>query len=344
MSVSNFVPTIWSARVQANLDKSLVLGAQANRSYEVDAQSGTARINQVGDIPVSTHTKGGTVTYAEPYSTQRSLTLNQRKIAAFRVDDLDAIQANVNLVEEYSARLAYALRDDIDRYVASLYTGAGAGDVAVDITTITAGEVRNAFANMAELMDANNVPMEGRWAVVSPKTRSAMFQDTALTQPTSDGDTALRSGSIGQFMGFNLFMSNNLSGTGVTVTLTAAASQGDTTLTVSALSASVPAGAILTFGAGRYARVTATAATSATSITVAALTVDIANSSVATYVKVRKCMFGTSTAITWAMNLEPNVEAMRDISTTDDYIRAEQNYGALVVEPYALGTLTVTEA
>ena len=344
MSITNFVPTVWSARLQEHLDKGLVIAARANRSYEVDARSGTAKINQVGDIPVTSHSKGSTVTYAEPYSTQKTLTLNQRSIAGFLVDDLDAVQANINLVENYSQRMGYSLRDDIDRYTASLYSSAGAGDVAIDIVAVAASEVRDAFAEMGELLDANSVPMEGRWAIVSPKVRASMFKDTGITQATDQGDQALAAGSIGRFMGFDLFMSNNILGTGVTVTLSAAASQGDTALTVASLPGDVPAGTILTFGPGQYARVTAAASATDTSLTVATLTVDIADASTATYVQVRKCMFGTSAAITMAMNLQPDVEALRDKDTTDDYVRAEQNYGALVIEPYALGTLSATEA
>lgn len=345
MAVSNFVPTIWSARLKSNLDKALVLaGRITNSNWQGDAQSGTVHIHAVGDIPVSSHSKGTSVTYAEPYSLRQTLTLNQRKIAGFKTDDLDTIQANIGLVEQYSTRMAYSMSDDIDRYVASLYTGAAAGDVAIDVTSVAASEVRDAFAAMGRILDSNNVPSTGRWAAVSPIAKEAMFKDTNLTQATPGGDAMLASGSIGRFMGFDIFMSNNISGTGVTVTTTAAAAQGATTLAVSSLSAAVPAGTILTFGPGKYARVTANAAASATSITVAALTVGIASGDVATYIKVRKCMFGTTEAITFAQNQYPSVEALRDVSTTDDYIRAQQNYGALVVHPYALGTLSVTEA
>lgn len=344
MSVSNFVPTIWSARVQANLDKALVIGARANRSYEVDARHGTAKINKVGDIAVSAHSKNGTVSYGAPYSTQQTLTLNQRKIAAFKVDDLDAVQANIDLVEQYSRRLGYSLADDVDRYIAGLYTSAGAGDVAIDIASVAASEVRDAFADAGALLDMNNVPRDGRWALLSPKFQAAMFKDTAITQATDRGDAILASGAIGRFMGFDLFPTNNLLGTGVTVTLSANEVQGDTTIAVNALAGAIPNGTILTFGPGKYVRLTAAADVSDTSLTVAPLTVDIASGSTATYVKVRKAMFGTSDAITMAMNLNPRVEALRDVSTTDDYVRAEQNYGALVLEPYALGTFTVTEA
>lgn len=345
MSVTNFAPTIWSARTKAHLDKALVIAGRANRDWEGDAQHGTVRINEVGDVPVNTHSRGSTIAYSDPASRQLTLTLNQRKIAGFKVDDLDKVQANIDLVDRYARRLGYALADDIDRYVASLYTSAGAGDVPLTLTgTVTAGTIRNGFADAGAMLDANNVPREGRWAIISPIMQAVMFKDTAIAQATDRGDDILSSGSIGRFLGFDLFLSNNLSGTGVTVTLSAAAAAGDTTLAVTATSAAIPAGTILTFGAGRYARVTADASSGATSLTVAMLTVGIPDGATATYVKVRKALFGTSDAITFAQNLHPRVEALRDISTTDDYVRAEQNYGALVVEPYALGTITATEA
>ena len=97
------------------------------------------------------------------------------------------------------------------------------------------------------------------------------------------------------------------------------------------------------FGGGQEVRTTAAAIATATSITVEAVTTDIADNTAATYVKVSKCLYGTNDAITFGMNLTPMVEALRDKDTTDDYIRAEQNYGRLVLEPYALGTLSTTE-
>lgn len=345
MSVGNFIPTIWSARVKANLDKALVIAGRANRDWEADAQHGTVRINEVGDVPVNTHSKGATIEYSDPASRQLTLTLNQRKIAGFKVDDLDKVQANIDLVERYSRRLGYALADDIDRFIANLYTGAAAGDVPLTLTgTVSAGTIRNGFADAGAMLDANNVPKEGRFAIISPIMQAVMFKDTAITQATDRGDEILSSGSLGRFLGFDLFLSNNLAGTGVTVTLSADASAGAESLSVDALSGAVPAGTILTFGAGRVARVTADADAADTTLAVAALTVDIPDGSVATYVTTRKALFGTSDAITFAQNLHPKVEALRDVATTDDYVRAEQNYGALVVEPYALGTITATEA
>ena len=114
MSVSNFKPTIWSARVKANLDKALISSSIVNRDYEEEAQSGSARINQLGQIAVSSHSKNSTVSYQEPYSLQTNFNLDQRRIAGFKVDDPDAVQSNINVVEGYSRRMGYGLAEAID--------------------------------------------------------------------------------------------------------------------------------------------------------------------------------------------------------------------------------------
>ena len=342
MSVDNFKPQLWSDRIQANLDKRLVSSLAVNRNYEVDARHGVAKINQAGDIAVSSHAKNGTVAYGVPASAQKTLTLNQRKVAAFKVDDVDAVSANIQLVETYAQRMGYALADDIDRYIFGLYTSAGLPDIAIDIISVAASEVRNAFADMAANLKLNSVPGQP-WVILSPRAYAGLMKDTAVTQATDRSDAVLATGALGNFMGVNIYTSNNLSGTGVTVTLDGAVAPGDTSVDVDALSAGVAAGTLLTFGGGMYLRTTATAAGSATSISVLAATVAIPDNAVATYTKASKCLYGTSDAITFAMNLMPSVERLRDKDTTDDYVRAQQNYGALVLEPYALGTLTTTE-
>ncbi|MDQ3547870.1 MAG: hypothetical protein M3439_03535 [Chloroflexota bacterium] len=72
--------------------------------------------------------------------------------------------------------------------------------------------------------------------------------------------------------------------TAVTVTTTAAAAIGATTVAVTALTGPIPSGTILDFtGAGKFALLTAAAATGATTLTVEALTTALASGDVATY-------------------------------------------------------------
>ena len=60
MSIQNFIPTIWSARLLNHLDKSHVYLNLLNRDYEGEIKNfgDTVKINQVGDVSIKDYTKG----------------------------------------------------------------------------------------------------------------------------------------------------------------------------------------------------------------------------------------------------------------------------------------------
>lgn len=348
MAVTNFIPQIWSARVLANLDRALVLAGLTNRDYEGEVQQfgDQVRITRPGNIPAVTYSAGATISYGAPFSAQQTLSINRRSIAAFRVDSLARVQANVDLVEAFSQRIGFSMADDIDRAIAAEHAQAQAGSVALNVSgAITAGALTDAFANAGALLSATSTPSQGRWAVISPLTVAAIARDSRVWQglQTADRVATAGPGFLGRFMGFDLYESNNLLGTGTAVTLTANAAQGATTLAVTALANAVPAGAVLTFSPGHIVRVTANAAATATSVTIAPLEWPLLSGASATHIRVRACLFGTNDAITLARQVVPAFEVLRDRDTTEDFVRAEQAYGLRTVEPLALGVMNVTE-
>ena len=74
-----------------------------------------------------------------------------------------------------------------------------------------------------------------------------------------------------------------LSENGTRVTLTAGAAEGAVTIAFAATTNPIPAGTLLYFGVGKYARTTAVAAAGATSVAVEALPAALLNADVATY-------------------------------------------------------------
>ena len=208
MSLTNFIPTIWSARLLANLDKALVYGNLVDRSYEGEVRFGnTLKLNRPDSITVGNYT--GTITYQTPTSTQRTLTIDQQRYFAFKVDDISRVQANVDLVDAYSQRAAYALADSVDQYIASLYPAAGAGIATLDITATTP-KVYEAFVELGRLLDEKNVPRQERWVVVSPKVYAALLKDQNFVRSTEAGQQMLLTGAVGQVAGFSVFVSNNV--------------------------------------------------------------------------------------------------------------------------------------
>ena len=126
MSIKNFIPTLWSARLQANLDKKLVYADVVNHDYEGEIKKlgDKVKINQIGPITIKDYLTGDGAPkkLADPEevtSTQQELVIDKAKYFNFKVDDIDAAQANVKLVDKAMDRASYAIGDVIDQHIAS---------------------------------------------------------------------------------------------------------------------------------------------------------------------------------------------------------------------------------
>lgn len=218
MAISTFIPTIWEARLLAHLDKNLVYGNLCNRDYEGDIRNfgDTVKINQIGDVSVKDYTKGAPITVDDVDGTPTELHIDQQKYFAFHVDDVDAAQANVNLVDGAMARASYALRDVIDQYIASFHKSAGVtiGSSTTPIHITTADEAYGNLVDLKGALDDKNVPSEGRWVVVPSWFYGLMLKDNRFVAAgTTKTDTVLGNGYIGSAAGFNIYQSNNVPNT-----------------------------------------------------------------------------------------------------------------------------------
>lgn len=220
MSISTFIPTIWEARLLAHLDKALVYGNLVNRDYEGDIrqQGDTVKINQIADITVRDYKKGTDITIDDVDGTPTTLTISQDKYFAFKVEDVDAAQANVNLVDAAMARASYAMRDVVDQYIAGFHTAAGVTDgLGNDTTPLSITSATKAYESLVDLkgaLDDANVPADGRFAVVPSQFYGFMLKDSRFVAAgTTKTDTVLTNGYIGQAAGFQIYQSNNVPNT-----------------------------------------------------------------------------------------------------------------------------------
>lgn len=221
--ISTFIPTIWEARLLAHLDKVLVYGNLVNRDYEGDISSfgDTVKINQIQDITIQDYQRDGNITYNQVDGTPTELHIDQQKYFAFKVDDVDAAQANVNLVDSAMQRAAYRLRDTVDQHLAAHHSkagiveGLGSDDKPVALTT--PAKAYEALVDMKGALDDENVPSEGRWTVVPSWFYGLMLKDDRFVAAgTNKTDAVLGNGFIGQAAGFNIYQSNNVPNVGKT--------------------------------------------------------------------------------------------------------------------------------
>lgn len=221
MSLENFKPAIWSAKLFTRLQKNLVFASVVNRDYEgeIKGYGSSVKINEIGDINVSNYSSGGTLTWQTLTDAQKILLIDQAKTFSFSIDDVDAAQMNPKVMNAAMQAASYAIADTVDQFIAGLYAGAGItnstylGTATTPISTTT-GNVLLTLSYLQRYMDEANVPTQQRFMVIPPWLHQKILLTevggiSATAEPKVFSDDVLTSGYVGQLYGFNLLLSNN---------------------------------------------------------------------------------------------------------------------------------------
>lgn len=218
MSVANFIPTIWSARLLRHLDKKHVYASLANRDYEGEIKNygDTVKINQIGNVEIKDYTKGKDLdTPDELNGEQQMLTIDQGKYFNFSVEDVDNAQTNPKLMDKAMQRAGYGMNDVTDSFVANLmYVNAAAKNMlgSDDSPLVpTADDAYDMLVDLGTLLTEANVPIEGRWAVIPAFYHGLLLKDKRFVGNGTDYNKAiLEGGEVGAAAGFNIYLSNNV--------------------------------------------------------------------------------------------------------------------------------------
>jgi len=244
MSLENFIPEVWSARLLVNLYNTLVYGNARiiNSDYEGEIRNmgDTVRINSIGAVTVGDYTKNTDITAPQTLSdAQATLTITQQKYFNFQVDDIDKFQQFPKMMNDAMREAAYALANTADQFIAGLYTDIPSGNwvpsadgtAPSDSTptsivtggTIASGEqlAYELLVDASTTLDTNNVPEDGRWAVVPPYFEGYLLKDSRFVaygtpqnvqnlQGGTVGAMNATTGFIGRVAGFDVSKSNNV--------------------------------------------------------------------------------------------------------------------------------------
>jgi hypothetical protein len=229
MSLQNFNPTIWSAKLFVRLRKTLVAATIVNNDYEGEIRNfgDRVKINEIGPITVSDYTKYGTLTWAELTSAQKELIIDQAKSFSFKVDDIDMAQNNPKVMNGAMDEAAYAIGDTIDQFILGLYAQAGVLNTTYmgsksSAISVSSGNVILTLSYASRYLSDANVPQAGRFMVVPPWLHQKMLLAeiggiSATAVPKIFDNGAITSGFIGQALGFNMLVSNNVQSSATSV-------------------------------------------------------------------------------------------------------------------------------
>ena len=203
----NFIPEVFSKLLQAKFYKKSILPEISNTDYEgeISGQGDKVVIRTVPAVTINNY--AGTITTQELTTAKVEMLIDKAKYYSFKVDDVLAAQADINLLEGASTDAAEGMRIAVETEVLA---GAITGATTIGSqTTITASNILTNILTMSKQLDELNIPEEGRFIVLSPEFISLLKQ-SELRQAylTGDGTSPLRNGLVGMVDRFRVFQSN----------------------------------------------------------------------------------------------------------------------------------------
>lgn len=215
MAVTNFVPTIWAARILGNLSRNAVSGGIVNRNYEgeISSAGNTVKITSIVDPTIGTYTSHTDITIEDIDDATQSLLINQQKYFAFELDDVEKAQS-VNggaVMQEATDRASYGLRNTLDTFVLTTAGAGGTAYGAADLAINTAALAYDTLVGMRIQLDKNDIPQEGRWAVITPDYYGKILLDSRFIAAGDAAGAEVRAnGFVGRAAGLDIYVSNNL--------------------------------------------------------------------------------------------------------------------------------------
>jgi hypothetical protein len=224
-----FIPTIWSAKLNAKFYAASTFASICNKNWEGDIANlgDKVIINNIPSMTISDYSVGGNLSYQTPTPNTIEMVVDRAKSFAFQVSDVLDYQSKPELMSMFSDDASQQMRVVMDSTCiyrtfsngAAANTGATAGAKSglFNLGTtgapvaLTAANVLQKVLELASVLDEQNVPDSGRYLLIDPLTRTLLLQSNiAQAYLTGDATSPVRNGLIGRIDRFDIYVSNQL--------------------------------------------------------------------------------------------------------------------------------------
>lgn len=225
----NFIPEIWSSKLIANFYDATVCAAISNTDYsgEITGFGDKVNIRTTPELTIRDYQKGMQLQVERPDKPKLTLNIDQGDYFAAVEDDVDRIQADVNLMDAWTRDASEKMKIKIDAKVltgilpsiSALNSGAAAGRISGNINLgatgapvqLTKTNVIDYIVDSGAVLDEANAPESDRFIVI-PAWVAAMIKksDVKDASLTGDSQTPLRNGRLGTIDRYTVYVSHNL--------------------------------------------------------------------------------------------------------------------------------------
>lgn len=222
MSVKNFIQTIWSKKIQDDLEEQCKLVADCTRKYEGDCKyAQTVKILGVGEPTIGGYI-GQDIDIEEMTDSGQNLVIDVQNYFAFEVKDVDKAQSVTGLPEKYQEKSRKRLALKREKFIGALVAGKaqstadelagnttykeGATTVVV-ATNKTKAAIKIAIDEAIVTLRENNFDDSG---VVEIDPRDyGLFKDELIELKTANDDLIKR-GVVGMYDNYEVKSTNNV--------------------------------------------------------------------------------------------------------------------------------------
>ena len=205
MAVTHFIQTIWSKKIQDDLELKCKLVDNCLREYEGDCKHAqSVKILGVGEPTIAAYDGTKDISIEDMKDDSQLLTIDQANYFAFYVDDVDQAQSVPGLKEEYQRKAVHGLAVARDSYIANLIKGAANATTA---TALSREAVKNAIDAAIVALRERNFDEEGV-IEITPAVYN-VFKNELITLST-DNPEYIKKGKVGVYDEFDVIMSNNM--------------------------------------------------------------------------------------------------------------------------------------
>ena len=181
MAITNFQQTIWSKKIQTQLDTITSLKDHCDFQFQGDIKyAKEVKILNVARPTIRTYVPGTSLTREAGTDGSQLLQINQYRYFDFEVEDIDQAQSVPGLIENLTKEATLGLSEEADKYVASLVkadveatTPTVSIGTATDISGVTDGGIalietgfQRLYENNCKVSDSYHLEITPEWYTV----------------------------------------------------------------------------------------------------------------------------------------------------------------------------------
>ena len=216
MSMRDAIPVIFAATLLEELKNKLVFGKIAFKKHsgEIKEKGDRIKLKGYGGVTINDYNPGDPtwdaahpngITYEEPEAAAMFLDVDHAKDYGIKLHDITELQSDPAAREHYAKEAGYGLEQEVDKYIAGLYTQSAFGSYVLKHTGMTTALITSYIGELG--LRLKHVNVDDKW-IAFPPWVSLKLQLAGIVK-AEDLKGELKNGFIGKILHFDMYESNN---------------------------------------------------------------------------------------------------------------------------------------